>query len=185
MNPIISGKLRLLLELCLFGSIAGIVFQLLHEGLVDFRAFIIGVPLGGAFGLMELFVLSGFKKRFLKLPLILSILIKAIIYVSIINLITGLLALFIGALQGQQMEEFYALMVSKEQLILNIYTLLLFVSFSFYIQINRLLGQGVLLKFLLGKYRKPTGEHRIFMFLDIKSSTTLAEKLAWSNTILY
>jgi adenylate cyclase len=44
-------------------------------------------------------------------------------------------------------------------------------------QINLLLGEGVLVKFLLGKYRKPTGEHRIFMFLDVKSSTSIAEKL--------
>jgi len=37
------------------------------------------------------------------------------------------------------------------------------------------------LKFMLGKYRKPIGEHRIFMFLDIKSSTTLAERLGLEN----
>ena len=30
---------------------------------------------------------------------------------------------------------------------------------------------------LLGKYRKPQEEHRAFMFLDLKASTTIAEKL--------
>ena len=48
---------------------------------------------------------------------------------------------------------------------------------SFYVQINLLLGEGVLFKFLLGRYRKPLNENRIFMFLDIKSSTTIAENL--------
>jgi len=38
-------------------------------------------------------------------------------------------------------------------------------------------GQGVLVQFLLGKYHKPKTETRIFMFLDIKSATTIAEKL--------
>jgi len=39
------------------------------------------------------------------------------------------------------------------------------------------LGQGVLINFLVGKYHKPREEERIFMFLDMKSSTTIAEKL--------
>ena len=39
------------------------------------------------------------------------------------------------------------------------------------------LGQGVLVNFLTGKYNKPRVEERIFMFLDMKSSTSIAEKL--------
>ena len=39
------------------------------------------------------------------------------------------------------------------------------------------LGQGVLINFLIGKYHKPREEERVFMFLDMKSSTTIAEKL--------
>nr|WP_321223345.1 adenylate/guanylate cyclase domain-containing protein [uncultured Psychroserpens sp.] len=38
-------------------------------------------------------------------------------------------------------------------------------------------GRGVLLNLLIGKYRNPTEEERIFMFVDLKSSTTIAEKL--------
>ena len=39
------------------------------------------------------------------------------------------------------------------------------------------LGQGILMNFLVGKYHKPKEEERIFMFLDMKSSTTIAEEL--------
>ena len=39
------------------------------------------------------------------------------------------------------------------------------------------LGQGVLMNFLVGKYHNPREEERIFMFLDMKSSTTIAENL--------
>ena len=177
MNRVITFKLRLIVEFCFFGALAGIIFQLLHEGLVDYRAFLLGVSLGFAFGIIELFILSGLRKNFVKLPLLLTIFIKAIVYLFIINLVSGLLILIVGTIQGKQMEEFFSIMLDKEQLILNIYTLLLFVLFSFYIQVNLLLGEGVLLKFLLGKYRKPTGENRIFMFLDLKSSTTIAERL--------
>lgn len=38
-------------------------------------------------------------------------------------------------------------------------------------------GPGVFKKFLLGKYFNPSREKRVFMFLDLRSSTTIAEKL--------
>ena len=48
---------------------------------------------------------------------------------------------------------------------------------SGFFQINAKLGPGVLLNWLTGKYHEPREEERIFMFLDLKGSTTLAEKM--------
>jgi len=45
------------------------------------------------------------------------------------------------------------------------------------LQINDKYGPGNFQAFLLGKYFKPTRVDRIFMFLDLRSSTTIAEKL--------
>src|SRR5205085_4361151 len=39
------------------------------------------------------------------------------------------------------------------------------------------LGHEVLNNFLTGKYHRPTEGERIFMFLDMRSSTTIAEQL--------
>ncbi|MDH7445663.1 adenylate/guanylate cyclase domain-containing protein [Aquimarina sp. 2201CG14-23] len=47
----------------------------------------------------------------------------------------------------------------------------------FYLEVSDNIGQEVLFKFFTGKYHKPIEEERIFMFLDMKSSTTIAEKL--------
>jgi adenylate cyclase len=47
----------------------------------------------------------------------------------------------------------------------------------FFRQLDRLLGPGVLLRYVLGRYHRPRREARIFMFLDLKSSTSLAETL--------
>lgn len=44
-------------------------------------------------------------------------------------------------------------------------------------KIDRKLGKGILVKFLLGQYYKPKEEKRIFLFMDLKSSTYYAEKL--------
>jgi adenylate cyclase len=48
---------------------------------------------------------------------------------------------------------------------------------AYFNQVSSFLGEGIWLKYLKGMYRKPLEEERIFMFLDIESSTTLAEKL--------
>jgi adenylate cyclase len=48
---------------------------------------------------------------------------------------------------------------------------------TFINQVNTKYGPGVLLPILLGKYRNPIEEERIFMFMDLRSSTTIAESL--------
>ena len=46
-----------------------------------------------------------------------------------------------------------------------------------YAEISENLGQNVLLNFFTGKYHKPIAETRIFMFADMKDSTSIAEQL--------
>ncbi len=48
---------------------------------------------------------------------------------------------------------------------------------TFVIQVNKKFGPGNLLKLITGKYHKPKDECRVFLFLDLKDSTTIAEKL--------
>jgi adenylate cyclase len=48
---------------------------------------------------------------------------------------------------------------------------------QFYAEVSESIGPGVLSNFFLGKYHRPIEEDRIFMFLDMQSSTTIAEKL--------
>lgn len=49
--------------------------------------------------------------------------------------------------------------------------------FSFIKMAIERFGRGLFFKMLIGKYRRPREEKKIFMFLDLKSSTTTAEKL--------
>ncbi len=55
-------------------------------------------------------------------------------------------------------------------------TVSLLLSF-FYAEISETVGYRSLINFFTGRYHRPTEEERIFMFLDLKSSTTIAEKL--------
>ena len=71
----------------------------------------------------------------------------------------------------------------SEKLWNNLFVLLIvYYSFmslviNFVNQMNKKFGPGVLIPLLLGQYRKPREEERIFMFMDLKSSTSTAEKL--------
>jgi adenylate cyclase len=50
-------------------------------------------------------------------------------------------------------------------------------AFNFVLQVNTMLGQGELMKFLRGRYSRPHEEERIFLFLDLVGSTAIAETI--------
>lgn len=48
---------------------------------------------------------------------------------------------------------------------------------AFINQVNRSFGPGLLAAMITGRYRKPVYEKRVFMFMDLRDSTTHAERL--------
>ncbi|MBV6646134.1 MAG: adenylate/guanylate cyclase domain-containing protein [Cyclobacteriaceae bacterium] len=60
---------------------------------------------------------------------------------------------------------------------LYIYLLMLGISINFFRVIGNLFGHGIIFNYVMGKYREPIEENRIFMFLDLNDSTRIAEKL--------
>lgn len=44
-------------------------------------------------------------------------------------------------------------------------------------QINRLLGRGVMMRLILGRYHRPREEVRIFLLVDLRGSTQITERL--------
>lgn len=61
--------------------------------------------------------------------------------------------------------------------VITLYTMVGNLLVSFIKQVNHTFGPGVLIPLLLGRYRKPVVERRIFMFMDLRASTTYAEQL--------
>lgn len=49
--------------------------------------------------------------------------------------------------------------------------------FNFFAILDTLIGHNILGKLFIGMYRNPVETDRVFMFLDIKSSTTIAEQI--------
>lgn len=58
-----------------------------------------------------------------------------------------------------------------------VFYILMTLLIGFINQVNKKYGPGVLIPLILGKYRNPIEEERIFLFMDLKSSTTIAETL--------
>jgi adenylate cyclase len=59
----------------------------------------------------------------------------------------------------------------------SIYTATIIIIITFIKQMNNKFGPGILVPMFLGKFRKPRIEERIFLFMDLKDSTTYAERL--------
>lgn len=142
-------------------------------------AVILGVLYGVALGLMGYYLE---RKIFKKLSLGKVILFKAL---ASLVLLTGLIWLLrfvlfdLFLLPSLYMPGFRLNEASWGHLfyLLLIYYFFMTLLISFINQVNKKYGPGVLLPLLLGRYRNPKEEERIFMFMDLKSSTTTAEKL--------
>jgi adenylate cyclase len=177
MQPNLVRKLKTLALICLFTSFAGVIFQLVDEERLDYNSVLLGFPLGLVFGLLELFLFPKAEMRFRRWSFTKIILFKILMYTAVIYGVTVVLVFIGGFVQGRNISELPVVVASLGQLVLTIYTLAIYSLLVFFLQINHLLGEGVLWKFIRGKYHKPREEERIFMFLDMKSSTTIAEQL--------
>lgn len=81
---------------------------------------------------------------------------------------------------------FYKHVFSSGSFVLNMYVLLTNLFFAILIEIIRLIGKNNFIKLLTGRFFNPQEEYRIFMFIDLNSSTTIAAQLghlAYSNFI--
>jgi len=151
-----------------------------YEGIVTMPRILpyfalLGAAMGLIYGTLEYLFDSVVSKR---MAIGLRNLIKILVYfIFIIVLLTGLIELVthfndipIDNERGWWRED-------KTFRAIVMYVFLSAMVFSFIRISNEKFGKGVFLKMLLGKYKKPTEEYRIFMFLDLKSSTTIAETL--------
>ena len=177
LQPLFIRKLKILGMICIFTIIVGLLFQKINDGHFGIAGLMVGLFLGLGFGVLELFLLKRLNRRLKQLAFHRLAIIKVLLYTAIVFLISNLLGLIDGYIAGKSLDEFYASLFAPARLTQILVALVMYTVIVLFLQISRLLGDGVLLKILTGKYNKPVEEERIFMFLDMKSSTTIAEKL--------
>lgn len=137
--------------------------------------------MGGVLGGYTLVYLV--NKRYRSQPYYKSILIVIVAFVLAITFITISLAFLqatfiyggLGTPKGYN--AFIELIYTTEHIKNIIFWAMIVALTQLGLQINDKFGQGLLWSMITGKYQLPQTEERVFMFLDLKGSTTIAEQL--------
>ncbi len=144
------------------------------EGKISFVGLAIGIVLAMPLALLEE---SEFDERIRRLPFLVAVFAKSLTYIGSLVVVFQSVGLIVGLMEGLTMDDFWASFTDRAFYLQVGAGFVLYVIIVFFRQLDRLFGPGVLLRYLLGRYHRPRREARIFMFLDIKSSTSLAEQL--------
>ena len=125
-----------------------------------------------------------FNKLFIQRSFSRKIIYKSIIYLAIIisflvmlSAIANSLEFKTGIFNKRVWYNVWLFLSDYSFLSVAVYIASIIVVSQFYTEVSENIGQGVLNNFFTGKYHTPTEEERIYMFLDMKSSTTIAENL--------
>lgn len=140
-------------------------------------AIIVGVIFGSALGIVDYFI----EKKFRGQSFGFEILTKAIFYSGVwylVGYVGYLVGTFIKAeFVNSPLIRYTELFAGNVFYAASIYTSVMIVVISFIKLMNTKFGPGILIPMLLGKFRKPRIEKRIFLFMDLKDSTAYAENL--------
>lgn len=158
-------------------------YRIMNEPLAGFNilpVFICSLLYGTGTGILDYFL----ERKFLRNTSLGRILaIKATVCVVLMTCCFLLLQyVFLDLIVADQPTQTRALVITGYNwqylfLLVLAYTFFMTLIVNFVGEVDKKFGPGVLLPLLLGKYRQPKEEERIFMFMDLKSSTSIAEKL--------
>lgn len=191
---------RKILQILPFGivsALSGLVFSLIEEGVLGGHPYypstgnpynfspvsgtLLGLIAGLLIGCIEILML---RNLFNSRSFFRKILFKTSVYVLLICAFTLIMSVMGHAIElgrspiDQQVLSFGFNFFTNFAFL----SVVIFVAFGigfcqFYTEITDNIGLGVLLNFFTGKYHRPKEEERIFMFLDMKDSTAIAENL--------
>lgn len=132
-------------------------------------------------GFIYSFIEIGFDHpRLKRSSLGVRLLIKSIVYLILMHLILSVGIFNLNRFLETPLEFTYTTMLTNGAVwSLTIYFFVCSVLYSFLRMVNEKFGPGILWDMMRGKYLTPRVEKKIFMFLDLKSSTLLAEKMGY------
>jgi class 3 adenylate cyclase len=104
-----------------------------------------------------------------------TVLIRAVLFTAIIAATFAFNRLIFGLLHGFERSglDYFRLPLLRD----TILAFVIFLAISEFLQMRRVIGGRTLNALLLGRYHQPVREERIFLLVDIKGSTALAERL--------
>ena len=136
--------------------------------------FIVGFGAGCAVGVVELFLLKNWLRD---LPFLVHLAGKSLTLIGVLYLTFAVLNLLDVFIDGITWQAYFQVIFEGKTLVAMLEILGVITFLLFFVHLDRLLGPGVLLGYVTGRYHRPRRELRIFMFLDLKGSTTLADEM--------
>ncbi|MTI39597.1 adenylate/guanylate cyclase domain-containing protein [Fulvivirga lutimaris] len=199
MTPKQKHNLQIILRFTAFWTLFGTLYGIVEYGLLGETGLypstqnvyggksqivyvIVGAGLLGAVvGTMEVFF---FKNLFLKKPFVFKVIFKSAFYsILILIFLIVLGAIFTSHRLNKAIIDAVVIQ-SQMRFISNFafFSIFIYIGFAFFLsffifEMSKSMGIMVVYNFITGKYHKPSIEDRIFMFIDMKGSTTIAEKL--------
>ena len=151
----------------------------------QFAINIFAIPaLGLMIGLLTGILETGyFGKWFIKKSFTRKIVLKSLLYLVIVVIFLIVTILINGLYTHKEhsvkslLSPAWTFFTTSAMIGLMLYMASVIVITQFYAEFSMSIGPGTLRNFFLGTYHHPVEEERIFMFLDMKSSTTIAESL--------
>ena len=137
---------------------------------------LVGAFAGIVYGSVELLFDRSYFQRRSYFRIILGKLVFFFFAVKIMMVI-AILATQAFTQAAMEPDEIITILRSKVYWVIFVYFLLVAGVISFVRMVNQKFGPGILWNMFIGRYRNPREELRVFMFLDLRSSTTIAEKL--------
>jgi adenylate cyclase len=182
-TAVTKEKLKLVFIISFVGALFGIICVTAAIGYSPariVRGAIGGFVITAIISATEIYYFSETFKRthFLKI-----ISIRTIYYLFVISFIILLLIFISDSMEYDRnilsavSDEYLFYFFENVFLPILIFSLFASLLINFILQINNLLGWGVLLNAMIGRYKKPGSARKVFMFLDISSSTKIGEKL--------
>lgn len=112
-------------------------------------------------------------------PVGLIVLLRTILYLVSLGFVAGFVfVVFIAFIFPQEvLVIIYNAITPKYGLSVILWVILIVGGINFMLEIERIIGPGNIWRLFIGRYRRPRVEERIFLFMDLKGSTTIAEKL--------
>jgi adenylate cyclase len=162
-------------------AIAGLTFGLAYRYLADnpsegsianyVRSGVHGIGIAATGWGAHLYFNSRSSGWLRKSPLVVEIVLRAVAMAAAVSTAAVILQMM---LYGQRLEMAWLVVELPRIVVLAFVPSVLFGAVF---ELTRLIGGRVLLNIVLGRYRYPTREERVLMFLDLAGSTSLAEAL--------
>jgi adenylate cyclase len=110
------------------------------------------------------------SRRWREAPFLVVLVSRSLVWLAIIVVAVSLPLLTVGGLT-------FAELVDRQFVISVGASFAAALVFNFVAQVDGLLGRGVLVGLILGRYHRPREEVRVFLLIDLRESTQIAERL--------